>query len=280
MSPKRRRAKDKKRRKKSAAFPYGKYQMYQRAVQEPEADIEFVNELFAARFGRKPETLREDFCGAAFLACAWVAFDKANRAWGVDLDPEPLAWGLAHNAAEFDDDQRQRLTLIEGDVLTARHEPVDVITAFNFSYYCFKARAELLEYFAAAFANLGAEGLFALDIYGGPEAQELVEETTEHDDFSYVWDQDEFDPIQSGMVCYIHFENAQGKRMERAFSYDWRLWTILELREALLEVGFASTEVHWEGLDEESGEGDGVFEMLETAENTESWIAYVIGVKR
>ena len=280
MSPKRRRAAAKKRRKKNAAFLYGKYEMYQRAVQEPEADIEFINDLYAARFGRRPATLREDFCGAAFLACEWVAFNEANRAWGVDLDPEPLAWGLAHNAAKFDDDQRERLTLVEGDVLTTRHEPVDVIAAFNFSYYCFNTRTELLEYFAAAFENLGAEGFFALDIYGGPEAQELVEETTEHDDFSYIWDQDEFDPIQSRMVCYIHFETASGKRMKRAFSYDWRLWTIVELREALLEVGFASTEVHWEGLDEESGEGDGVFEMLETAENTESWIAYVIGVKR
>ncbi len=280
MSPKRRRAKDKNRRKKSAAFLYSKYEMYQRAVQEPEADIEFVNDLFGARFGRRPETLREDFCGAAFLACEWVAFDAANRAWGVDLDPEPLAWGLAHNAAEFDDEQLRRLTLIEGDVLTTQHQPVDVIAAFNFSYYCFKTRTELLAYFAAAFENLGAEGLFALDIYGGPEAQELVEETTEHDDFGYVWDQDEFDPIQSRMVCHIHFEDASGKRMKRAFSYDWRLWTILELREAMLEVGFASTEVHWEGVDEESEEGDGVFEMLETAENTESWIAYVIGVKR
>ena len=45
-------------------------------------------------------------------------------------------------------------------------------------------------------------------------------------------------------------------------------------------AGFASTEVHWEGVDEDTDEGDGVFEMLETAENTESWIAYVVGVKR
>ena len=124
------------------------------------------------------------------------------------------------------------------------------------------------------------QGLFALDIYGGPEAQELVEETTEHDDFSYVWDQDEFDPIQSRMLCYIHFETPGGKRMKRAFAYDWRLWTILELREALADVGFASSEVHWEGTDEKTGEGDGVFEQLESAENTESWIAYVVGVKQ
>ena len=82
------------------------------------------------------------------------------------------------------------------------------------------------------------------------------------------------------MACYIHFEKPSGKRMKRAFAYDWRLWTILELREGLSEVGFVTTEVYWEGVDEESGEGDGIFTLEENAENTESWIAYVVGVKQ
>jgi hypothetical protein len=137
-----------------------------------------------------------------------------------------------------------------------------------------------LRYFAAARDNLDEEGLFLLDIYGGPEAQQLVEESTEHDDFTYVWDQDEFDPINNRMVCHIHFETPKGKRLERAFTYDWRLWTITELRECLLESGFDAAEVYWEGVEEKTGEGDGNFTLQESAENTESWIAYVIGVKR
>ena len=257
-----------------------KYALYQLAVQEPEADIEFIDETFAARFGGTPHALREDFCAAAYLACEWVKHDDANRAWGIDLDTEALAWGQANNTEGFDESQSERLTLIEGDVLDVRHDPVDVIVAFNFSYYCLQTRRELLRYFTAAYRNLGPDGLFVLDIYGGPEAQELVEETTEHDDFNYVWDQDEFDPIQSRMVCYIHFERPSGKkRMKRAFAYDWRLWTILEVREALSEVGFAETEVYWEGVEEKTGEGDGVFTLEESAENTESWIAYVVGIK-
>ncbi len=260
--------------------PFNKYALYQLAVQEPEADIEFIDETFAARFDRTPHTLREDFCAAAYLACEWVKHDDANRAWGVDLDPEPLAWGLANNAEGFDPSQSERLTLIEGDVLDVRHDPVEVIAAFNFSYYCLHTRSELLRYFTAAYRNLGPQGLFVLDIYGGPEAQALVEETTEHADFNYVWDQDEFDPIHSRMACYIHFEKPAGKRrMTRAFTYDWRLWTILEVREALSEVGFAATEIYWEGVEEKTGEGDGVFTLEENAENTESWIAYVVGIK-
>ena len=260
--------------------PFNKYALYQLAVQEPAADIEFIDETFAARFERTPHTLREDFCAAAYVACEWVKHDDANRAWGVDRDPEPLAWGLANNAEGFDPSQSERRTVIEGDVLDVRHDPVDVIAAFNFSYYCLHTRRELLRYFTAAYRNLGPEGLFVLDIYGGPEAQALVEETTEHADFNYVWDQDEFDPIQSRMVCYIHFEKPAGKkRMKRAFTYDWRLWTILEVREALSEVGFAATEIYWEGVEEKTGEGDGVFTLEENAENTESWIAYIVGIK-
>jgi hypothetical protein len=274
-----RKPKGKRAKGKKPKIPFDKYTLYQRAVQEPEPDIEFMDEIFAARFDRQPHTLREDFCAAAYLACEWVKHDDDNHAWGIDLDPEPLAWSRENNAATLSPAQAERLRLIEGDVMEVRHQPVDIIAAFNFSYYFLKTRAELLRYFAAAYANLDSAGMFILDIYGGPEAQELVEETTVHGDFNYVWDQDEFDPINSRMMCYIHFEKPSGKRMKRAFSYDWRLWTIPELREALDEVGFAATEVYWEGVEEESGEGDGEFVLEESAENTESWIAYVVGVK-
>jgi len=263
-----------------AAVPFDKYTLYQRAVQEPEADIEFVDEVFRKRFRRHPRTLREDFCAAAYLACEWVRHHPLNHAWGIDLDPEPLQWGRDNNVATLNAEQQARLRLIEGDVMEARHHRVDVVAAFNFSYYFLQTRAELLRYFAAAYDNLADEGMFFLDIYGGPEAQVLVEETTVHDGFNYVWDQDEFDPINSRMLCYIHFEKPSGKRaIKRAFTYDWRLWTILEVREALAEVGFSPTEVYWEGVEEDTGEGDGEFVRTESAENTESWIAYIVGVK-
>lgn len=266
---------------KRTKVSFDKYTLYQIAVQEPEADIEFMDEVFEKRFGRRPQRLREDFCAAAFLASEWVRHDEHNRAWGIDLDPEPLQWGREHNVADLSARQARRLTLIEGDVMDVRHDPVDIVAAFNFSYYCLQSRDELVRYFRTTYDNLDDAGMFMLDIYGGPEAQTLVEETTVHDGFNYVWDQDEFDPINSRMTCYIHFEKRSGKRvLKRAFTYDWRLWTIPELREALADAGFTTTEVYWEGVDEESGEGDGDFVLEESAENTESWIAYVIGIKQ
>lgn len=267
-------------KQKVAKVRFDKYALYQRAVQEPEADIEFVNEVFEARFGHRPRTMREDFCAAAFLSSEWVRHADDNRAWGIDLDPEPLQWGRDNNVATLSSAQAQRLELIEGNVLEVTHDPVDVVAAFNFSYFYLQSRAELLAYFRTAFSNLAGSGLFVLDIYGGPDAQSLVEETTIHDGFNYVWDQDEFDPINNRMQAYIHFEKPSGKRMKRAFSYDWRLWSIIELREVLAEAGFSPSEVYWEGTDEETdGEGDGVFVLEESAENTDAWIAYVVGVK-
>ena len=46
----------------------------------------------------------------------------------------------------------------------------------------------------------------------------------------------------------------------------------------MLQVGFSRADVYWEGTDKE-GEGNGIFKKRERAENCESWIAYVVGVK-
>jgi len=274
MSPKNRRRKNKKSKKRKP----DKHELYQLAVQEPEADIEFLQNTFRTRYGRTPRLLREDFGGTAYLSSSWVADHGANLAWAIDLDSEPLEWGAKHNTARFTAAQRDRLALVVGNVLDAQDPPVDLVAAFNFSYFTFQTRRQMLQYFKQARANLREEGLFVLDLYGGPEAQQLIEESTEHDDFTYVWDQDEFDPIRGRMVCYIHFDLPKGKRIEKAFTYDWRLWTLPELCEILDDAGFAGSEVYWEGADE-NGDGNGIYTHQESAENTDSWIAYIVAYK-
>ena len=56
------------------------------------------------------------------------------------------------------------------------------------------------------------------------------------------------------MICHIHFKFKDGSRIKKAFSYDWRLWTLPEIREVMEEAGFSNTRVYWEDEDEE-GEG-------------------------
>ena len=81
------------------------------------------------------------------------------------------------------------------------------------------------------------------------------------------------------MTCHIHFEFPDKSRLEKAFSYDWRLWTLPEIRELLSEAGFADITVYWEGTDEESNEGNGIFEPTESGDADPGWICYIVAEK-
>ena len=98
-------------------------------------------------------------------------------------------------------------------------------------------------------------------------------------DFTYVWDQAKFDPISSHMTCHIHFHFDDGSKMRKAFSYDWRMWTLPEIRELLEEAGFKKSTVYWEGTDEEEEEGNGEFTAAEEGEADPAWIAYIVAEK-
>jgi len=254
--------------------------LYERAVQEPEADVEFAIDAYRREFGRRPYRLREDFCGTAALCREWVRAHDKNRAWGFDLDGDTIAWGQQRNIDPLPKKLRRRVRLSVADVRSPANEPVDVVMAQNFSYFLLEQRRELLRYLRMARRNLADEGLIILDAYGGPESVRRAEEATEHDDFTYVWDQDDFDPINRRALCYIHFAFPDGSRLERAFTYHWRMYTIPELRDLLADAGFAATQVYWEGTDPDTGEGDGIYSVQEQAEPDEAWICYVVGVKR
>ena len=68
------------------------------------------------------------------------------------------------------------------------------------------------------------------------------------------------------------------KKNERVFTYDWRMWSIPELRDILFEVGFKKTHIYWEGTTK-AGEGDGNFTRTEKGESCLSWIAYIAAEK-
>jgi hypothetical protein len=89
---------------------WNKYALYEAALQEPEADIEWLEqasdawlisltlvsrEIFLQAYrgwvGRFPARflLREDFCGSAFLSAAWLKRDEDRYALGKAL----ISWG-------------------------------------------------------------------------------------------------------------------------------------------------------------------------------------------
>jgi len=264
------------RRPRSEAARADLYDLYERAVQEPEADIRMIERIFRRQSGRPPRLLREDFCGTAIFACDWVKAHPENRAWGIDLDPAPLESGRRRHVAKLTPEQAGRLKLIEGNVLDVGHEKVDVTVAFNFSYFLFRTREELGRYFRVARQTLREDGLLFLDMYGGADSQRVQEERRELDDFDYFWEQHRFDPITHAATNYIHFAFPDGSERLRAFRYDWRLWTLPEIRDLLAECGFGESEVYWEGTDRRTNEGNGIFTRREHAPDDPAWIAYLV----
>jgi hypothetical protein len=75
---------------------FDKYAYYRHSVQGPAGQVVVLERFYSeARGGAKPRILREDFCGTFDNCCAWVRRGPERRAVGVDLDPEPLAYGCA-----------------------------------------------------------------------------------------------------------------------------------------------------------------------------------------
>lgn len=251
-----------------------RHELYEAAVQCPEADVIFFDRVYREWNGSLPRTLREDFCGTAAICAAWVRRRENNTAIGVDLHAPTLAVGQRRHIAPLGDDAA-RVSLLCQDVRAARAPKVDVIGALNFSYMVFRGRSELVDYFRGVRASLARHGVFVLDIFGGWDAQALKTETRRRSGFTYVWDQAAFDPITHHTRFHIHFRFPDGSEMRRAFTYDWRLWTIPEVQEALAEAGFGRSTVYWEGTDQRTGRGNGVFRRTARTASCPGWIAYV-----
>lgn len=256
-----------------------KHDLYQRSVQDAEFEVNFITRVFKKLRGRKPLTVREDFCGTALFCAHWVQSDKQRTATGLDIDASVLEWGQKHNLAPLGD-ARERVTLLQQNVLDKAPGAFDVGLAFNFSYWCFKDRPTMVKYFGRMRDALVRDGVFILDAYGGYESHEpdLEEPRKIEGGFTYIWHQDVMDPINNRVVNHIHFEFKDKSKWRKAFTYDWRLWSLPEIEELLLEAGFSRVTVYWEDADE-NGEGSGVYRPRKSVVNEAGWIAYILAEK-
>ena len=250
--------------------------LYQDSVQNVESEIDFVEETFEAIRGREAVTVREDFCGTANTSCEWIRRGDNHIAIGVDLEPSVLEWGKEHNLSTLTPEQQKRITLHEDNVLTVDTGKVDATLAMNFSYWCFKDRALLRDYFKKVHSALNDEGIMFLDSFGGYEAFQLMEEEHDYDGFTYVWDQAHYDPITGDCTCHIHFKFSDGSRMKEAFTYEWRLWTLPEIQEILKEAGFSKVTIYWDTAEDDDDED---FQPSEHGEPYAGWLAYIVAEK-
>jgi SAM-dependent methyltransferase len=250
-----------------------RHELYQLSVQAPEHELWFIERAYRKLHGRRPLTLREDFCGTALFCGTWVKSHGERTAVGVDISRDTLDWGIEHNIEPLGA-PASRVRLLCEDVRARRPGKFDVINAMNFSYSVFRTRDDLRAYLASARKALGPQGIFVMDAYGGWESSQPMEEPRKvRGGFTYIWDQNKFCPISHEVVNYIHFEFADGTRINKAFTYEWRYWTLPELRELLLEAGFSKVDVHWDVAPDDEEES---YKILTRAENQPGWLAYLV----
>lgn len=215
-----------------------RHDCYELCVQSPSDLVPFLQ----AVHGSAPVILREDFCGSAALSRHWQ-----GPAIAVDLDQVSIAEARRRDAGS-------KVELRCADCITAAdRDPADIVFVGNFSIGYIHDRRTLVTYLANSRARLRPGGVFLCDTYGGASAFKIggVERTHTTADgliVKYLWSQDHADPLTGRVRTSLHFRVIRNAEViadyPDAFTYDWRLWSIAELLEAMAEAGFASSEVY------------------------------------
>ena len=125
--------------------------------------------------------------------------------------------------------------------------------------------------------GLRKDGIAFFDLFGGTQCGDAIEDKAKRKNFTYYWDQTGFDPVSNEALFHIHFR-VGGRKYEKVFTYDWRLWSIPELRDLLDEAGFSRTRIYWEGT-KRDGTWNGIFKETKQGEPCLSWICYIVAEK-
>jgi len=228
---------------------YDKHDLYELCVQSPKDLVP----LLRAVHGSDPVTLGEDFSGTAALSHLWVERD-GTKAIAVDFHEEAL-----HKRGEH-----ERISKHQCDVHEIR-EPCDVLFVGNFSIGYLHTRDELVEYLRHVKSRLNPGGVFICDTYGGDTAYTLGGVHRAHPMpggklCRYTWEQHEADPTTGMVTNLIHFRVERAGviefELEDAFVYEWRLWSIPELRDAMSDAGFVQTQVYTKLADALDADGN------------------------
>ncbi|KAL9391189.1 hypothetical protein Peur_015109 [Populus x canadensis] len=167
--------------------------------------------------------------------------------------------------------------------------PRDIVCAFNYSCCCLHKRAELVLYFKHVLGVLSKKGgIFVMDLYGGTSSESKLRLQRRFPNFTYIWEQAEFDIIGRKTRISLHFHlQKQQRKLRHAFSYSWRLWSLPEIKDCLEEAGFQSVHFWIRQMpDTEANrrtEGFGAgrdikYEEVKAFEQEDAWNAYIVAV--
>lgn len=259
-----------------------RFDCYELCVQSPRHVAAFLR----AVHGNHPLTLREDFCGTAAVSQRWIEdarkLGEKAEAVAVDLNPECIAKARLALPPE--------VRLIAADSAKPDETPFacDVVFVGNFSVGYLHTRRELVQYLQLSRDRLSrggggfGGGVFVCDTYGGASAYKLGSLTRKHPSrtgeiIHYHWAHEEADPLTGMVTNTISFKVEHNgeiiQELPRAFVYQWRLWPIAELREAMLEAGFVSTEVY---TDCNIAPGESPQPVTDPGSLKEDWIVLVV----
>ena len=243
--------------------------LYELCVQKPETVVRLIRAAHAngsSGLFAPARVLNEDFAGSGAVSRAWVKSDPASVAVATDMDGGPLRFGREQAAAEGI--EQSRIVWREADVGEPNEvEPqtrADAIFVGNFSIGELPTRADLMTYLRSAHERLAHGGVLVCDTYGGAAAFRtgLVHRThpgrQPGERILYTWEQRSIDPFTARVENALHFRVERAGEIVAehfdAFVYRWRLWSVPELQDAMMEVGFAETRV-MAGI-EEAGAAD------------------------
>lgn len=276
-----------------------RHDLYELCAQNPPRDARLIHAIWADGLRRVPSkpVLAEDFCGTAALSAAWCEAFPNGSAIAVDIDPPTIA------AAKSRGRSHAQLHLLRTDVLKVT-KAADVIAVLNFSICEWHTRQQLVTYLTHARRRLSRGGAIICDLYGGPDAF-LPSVTTQSvplprpphpsaDRFAalprgtrirYTWEQREADPFSSRVINAMHFEirapQSRPHILQNAFVYDWRLWSVAELQDAMLDAGFKRVQVYPRTIGAMDSEGNYYTRPIEAPEealtDSRSFNVFVVG---
>ena len=235
-------------------------------------------------FGNKATIFREDFCSTFLNSLTWVKSNPKNVAYAIDLDPVPLQYGKEVHIKTLREDQKKRLHVVNDNVMTVKTPKVQIISISNFSICFLKKRKDMLAYFKACLSALQPKGLFIFDLLGGEELPEDEEDATnfklpDGQKATYYWEHASYNVLSNEAEFYIHYKIKGQKKMNRVFSYDWRMWSLPELKDLLLDAGYSRVDFYWEGDEKNGNGGNGIYRKAQKAKSCPIWLAYIVAVK-
>ncbi|KAK9127733.1 hypothetical protein Syun_016530 [Stephania yunnanensis] len=167
----------------------------------------------------------------------------------------------------------------------------DIVCAFNYSCCCLQKRKDLILYFKHVHSALSQKGgIFVMDVYGGTSSEHELRLQRKFPNFTYVWEQAEFDIIRRTTKISLHFNlHKQQRKLRHAFSYSWRLWSLPEIKDCLEEAGFQSVYFWIRQMPDTKEMKNSIglsaghnvkYEEVSTFQQQDAWNAYVVGVAK